>query len=55
MSWIADMFVEMNIECIEFRKRLNHFQRNRLVTENHYTVSAAGMNHCLRRSNVTSS
>jgi len=54
MSWITDMIVELNIECTEFRKGLNHFQRNRLVTENHFVVEVANMNHCLRRDSVTS-
>ena len=39
MSRLTDMFVELNVECIEFRKGLNNFQSNRLVTENHCSVS----------------
>jgi len=38
MSWITDMLVELKLGCSEFRKGLNHFQRNRLVTENHCSV-----------------
>jgi len=48
------MVVEMKLECTEFRKRLSHFQRNRLVTENHCAVEVLNMNHCLRRDSVTS-
>jgi len=32
------MVVELKLECTEFRKGLSHFQRNRLVTENHCAV-----------------
>jgi hypothetical protein len=54
MSWITDMLVELKLECIEFRKGLNPFQRNRLVTENHCAVEVLSMNCCLRRGSVTS-
>jgi hypothetical protein len=48
------MLLELKLECIEFRKVLNHFQRNRLVTETHCAVEVLNMSHCLRRDNVTS-
>jgi hypothetical protein len=48
------MIVELKLEFIEFRKGLNPYQRNRLVTEDHCAVEVLSMNRCQRRGSVTS-
>jgi hypothetical protein len=44
MTRIADVFAELNIECIGFeREGQNRFQRNRLFAENHGIVGVANI------------